>query len=83
MSETELTQTEYADLQKYVPASDTVKMVFSGMLNQEIDNWDEAVQKMIDDSLDGDQESLFNLLELTYLNAHNEGMLEARDESSF
>ena len=72
-----LTQTQAADLPKYVPNSPTVRMVFEDLLDIKIDNWEEAVAKMIEATLDGDADSLFDLLELTYLNAHNEGLIEA------
>ena len=78
-----LTQVQYADLQKYVPESDTVKMVFEDTIDHKIKNWPEAIEQMIIAALDGDADSLFDLLELTYLNAQNEGMLGLVNESSF
>jgi len=72
-----LTQENYADLKKYVPESPTVKMVFEDLLDLKIDDWNEAVENMVKSALDGDPEALFDLLELTYLNGHNEGMIEA------
>jgi hypothetical protein len=76
MSETELMQEQYADLKKYIPESPTVKAAFEEIMEHKIDNWEEAIQQMISSSLSGDKEALFDLLELTYLNAHNEGFLD-------
>jgi hypothetical protein len=76
-----MTQEQRADLQKYIPASDMVKMVFNNMHPTfEFQDWDKAVFTLADRALTGDKDALMDLLELTYLNAHNEGVLEANDE---
>lgn len=72
----DITQEQFADLKKYIPESDSVKMAFEDTIGEKIENWEEAVAKMIQGSLDGDPDSLFDLLELTFLNAHNEGFLD-------
>lgn len=72
-----MTQEEYHDIKKYIPESDTVKMVFKSMYPEEdLSDWDTAIETLMGRVLSGDQEALFEALELTYLNAHNEGMLE-------
>jgi len=80
-TETELTQIQAADLQKYIPESEMVKLAFQDVIGQPIEDWETAVRNLIEGTLDGDQQALFDLLELTYLSAHNEGMLEATDAS--
>ncbi len=73
-----MTQEQYADLINYVPESDAVKMVFKEMHPEwDFSDWGKAVFTLVDRALTSDKEALMNLLELTYLNAHNEGMLEA------
>jgi len=73
-----LTQDQYSDLQRYVPESDMVKMVYNDLHDTIVnaDKWNEAVEEMALKALSGNSESLLNLLELTYLNAHNEGLLD-------
>ena len=73
-------QEQYADLLKYVPESDMVKTVFEEVIGKKIDNWNEEILKLGNLALAGDTESLMNLLELTYLNGHNEGFIEANNE---
>jgi hypothetical protein len=73
-----MTQEQYADLQKYVPESETVQMVFADMHPDfDFSDWDKAVFTLVDRALVGDKDALMNLLELTYLNAFNEGELIA------
>ena len=72
-----LTQEQYADLKQLVPESDMVKMVFENLIGLKIDDWDKAVEQMVESTLDGDPDALFDLLELVRSSAHNEGMLEA------
>jgi hypothetical protein len=72
-----MTQEQYADLAKLVPESDTVKMVFQEMHPDfDFNDWGKAVFTLVDRALVGDKDALMDLLELVYLNAHNEGMLE-------
>ncbi len=72
-----LTHEQFADLKTYIPESDTVKMVFAELHPEEdFDDWDEAVTTIVAKGLNGDKDSLFTLLELTYLSGHNEGLLE-------
>jgi hypothetical protein len=78
-----MSQEEYADLKKYIPESDMVKMAFSSMKTDEGSTWDETIQEMITKTLDGDEESLFKLLELTYVNAHNEGWIDGIGKPAF
>jgi len=73
---TDFSQEDYADLFKYIPKSDTVKMVIENMLEKKIENWNEEIMIIANNALDGDVNSLMILLEITYLNAHNEGMIE-------
>ncbi len=83
-----LTQEQFHELRQYVPDSEMVKMVYAELHKEEEDfkDWDEAIQHLVKKALgdDGDIESLFNLLELTFMSGHNEGMLEATsyEESS-
>jgi hypothetical protein len=73
-----MTQEQYSDLQRYIPESDTVKMVFEEMHpDWDFSDWDKAVFTLVDRALTEDKDALMNLLELVYLNAHNEGMIEA------
>ncbi len=76
-----LTQEQFHDLKKYVPGSEMVKMVFSELHEGEEDfsDWDEAIQHLAAKAVgsDGDTKAFFDILELTNLNAHNEGALEA------
>jgi hypothetical protein len=71
-----MTQEQYADLQKYVPESETVKMVFADM-HPDFDfaDWDKAVFTLVDRALVGDKDALMNLLELTFMSGMNEGEL--------
>lgn len=75
-----LTQEQASDLRQYVPDSEMVKLVYSELHKDEedFDNWNETVVNLVGKVVgeDGDIVSLFNLLELTYMNAHNEGALE-------
>ena len=72
-----LTQEQFHDLQTYIPESDVVKSVYAELHPEEnFTDWNEAITHMIDQALNGDKEVLLNILELVYLNAHNEGMLE-------
>ena len=70
-----MTQEQYADLQNYIPESDMVKMTFEDIIGHSVEDWEGQVHKMVTESLSGDKEALFNLLELVYLNAYNEGEL--------
>jgi hypothetical protein len=71
-----MTQEQYADLQKYVPESDTVKMVFASMHPDfDFEDWDKAVFTLVDRALVGDKDALMNLLELTFMSGINEGDL--------
>ena len=75
-----MSQEQYADLLRYIPESDTVKMVaeYEHMIElTEGEDWAEALQKMVDKALNGDKETLFNLFELIYSSAFNEGELAA------
>jgi len=73
-----LTQDQYSDLQRYVPESDMVKMVYNDLHDTIVnaDKWSGAIEELALKALSGDSEALLNLLELTYLNAHNEGLLD-------
>jgi len=72
----ELTLEQQEDIIKFaVPKSDMVKFVYEDIVNHKIDNWDEKVQELATDSLNGNVESFFNLLELIRLNSYNEGEL--------
>jgi len=72
-----MTQEQYADLQRYIPESDMVKMVFETMHPEfDFSDWNQAVTDLADKALSGDKEALLNLLELTHMNSFNEGMLE-------
>jgi replication-associated recombination protein RarA len=67
---------QYADLQKYtIPASNMVKIVYEDMVQRKIECWEDEANTLIEAALNGDKDALFNLLELTYLNAYNEGEL--------
>jgi hypothetical protein len=74
-----MSQEQYADLLKYIPESDTVKMVaeYENMIDTTECNWEEAVEALVNRALNGDKEALFNLFELTYINGFNEGELAA------
>lgn len=76
-----MTQEQFSDLKRYLPKSDIVKMVFEELHPEDVDSkhWEETIVKMAERTLDGDCEALFELLELTYLNAHNEGLLDGTD----
>jgi hypothetical protein len=68
-------------LQKYVPLSGMVEAAFLDMhpeLNKDFDreNFDQLIIEMTEKALQGDIQSLMNLLDLTYTNAYNEGMLD-------
>jgi hypothetical protein len=79
-----MTQEQLFDLQNYVPESDQVKMVFKEMHPEwDFEDWGKAVFTLVDKALTGDKEALMNLLELTYLNAQNEGMLKAITDDYF
>ena len=72
-----MTQEQFSDLKRYIPESDMVKLVFEEMHPEfDFSDWDAAVVVLVDKALSGDKNALMNLLELTYLNAHNEGLLE-------
>ena len=76
-----LTQEQYSDLRKYaIPESDMVKLVYEDMVEKEISDWEKEVTDLVNGSLNGDKESLFNLLELIYTNAFNEGELNYASE---
>ncbi len=77
-----MTQEQYSDLHTYIPASDMVKMVFLDMHPElAVDDWSVEISKLADNALSGDTDALFNMMELIYLNARNEGQLEvALDE---
>lgn len=70
-----MTQEQYSDLQRYIPQSEMVKITFESLVGYEIEDWAKEINVLIEQSLNGDKEALFNLLELTYLNAYNEGEL--------
>jgi len=71
-----MTQEQYADLQKYVPGSETVKMVFADMHPDfDFSDWDKAVFTLVDRALAGDKDALMDVLELVYLSGLNEGEL--------
>jgi len=71
-----MSQEQYADLKKYaVPESDMVKLVYEDMVQREIDDWEEEANSLVENALNGDKEALFDLLELVYTNAFNEGEL--------
>ncbi len=73
-----LTQEQFADLRTYIPPSDMVKNVFDETHPElDFEDWGDAVEHMIAESLKGDKRMLFSIMELVYMNAHNEGMLEA------
>ena len=78
-----MTQEQTADLKRYIPESDTVKMAFEAIVGKEISDWEKEVQSMVDAALAGDKTALFDILELTYLNAHNEGFLDGTEETAF
>jgi len=78
-----ITQEQYSDLKKYIPASDMVKLAFSDMESQGEDTWEATLEVMIQKALSGDRTSLFELLELTYTNAHNEGWIDGIEEHAF
>ncbi len=75
-----LTQENFYDLKQYIPESETVKMVYAELHQDEEDfnNWDEVVEHLVEKAIgtDGDVDILLDLLELTRMNAHNEGALE-------
>jgi len=76
-----MTIEQRADLQKYVPNSEMVRTVFKELHpNFDFSDWDKAVFTLIDRALVGDKTAMMDLLELTYLSAHNEGMIEANNE---
>jgi hypothetical protein len=52
-----------------------VKLVYEDMVQKEIECWEDEANALVEAALNGDKEALFNLLELTYLNAYNEGEL--------
>jgi len=71
-----MTQEQFADLQKYIPESATVRMVFEEMHPDfDFSDWDKAVVTLVDRALIGDKDALMDLLELTFLNGLNEGEL--------
>jgi len=71
-----MTQEQYSDLQKYVPESDMVRLVFEEMHPEfDFSDWEKAPATLVERALAGDSKALFNLLELTYMNAFNEGEL--------
>ncbi len=71
-----MTQEQFADLQKYVPPSDMVKMVFQEMHPDfDFTDWDKAVVTLVDRALVGDKNALMDLLELTFMSGMNEGEL--------
>ena len=76
-----LSEEQLTNLEKFIPESDTVRMVYKSMHpdEEEETSWDLTLTKLIKKALNGDKESLFNLLELTYLNAFNEGELAIID----
>ncbi len=75
-----LTQEQQHELNQYVPDSEMVRLVYEDIHEGEADfeNWEETVRELVKETIgeDGDVESLFKLLELTFMNAHNEGALE-------
>ena len=73
-------QEQYSDLLRYIPDSDSVKMVFEDIVQKKIENWPEEIYAMANEALAGNTDALSNLLELTYLNGHNEGFIEANNE---
>ncbi len=78
-----MTIEQYTDLQKYIPESDTVRAVFKDMHPEfDFSDWEKAVVTLVDRAFIGDKDALFNLLELTYLNAHNEGFLDGIGETT-
>ena len=76
-----MSQEQYADLQKYIPESDLVRLTFEEIHGGKIDDWDKELSLMIEQALAGDKDKLFELLELTFLNAHNEGFLDGIEET--
>ncbi len=75
-----MTQEHYSDLKKYIPESDMVKMAYGDSTFLD-DDWEKIVQEMVTGALEGDRDKLFELLELTYVNAHNEGFLDGTDRT--
>ncbi len=75
-----LTQEQQHELNQYVPDSEMVRIVYADLHEGEEDfkDWEETVRQLVKKTIgeDGNIESLFNLMELIYLNAHNEGALE-------
>ncbi len=75
-----MTQEQHSDLRQYIPESDTVKAVFVDLHPEEdFKDWDSATHSLVNKAVgsNGDINAMFSLMELTYLNAHNEGMLES------
>ncbi len=78
----EITQEQFNDLKTYIPLSPTVRAVFEELHPEEnFTDWDEAVARLVKRALDGERDSLFTLLELTFLSAENEAMLDNYDET--
>jgi hypothetical protein len=76
----EFSQEQIVDITRYTPTSDTVKMVLENELlatNTDSGDWDRIMANMLYSTLDGNIDSLADLLETVYLHAHNEGMIEA------
>ena len=72
-----MTQEQYADLQRYIPESEMVRLVFEEMHPEfDFSDWDKAVIDLTEKALSGDKTALMNLLELTHMNSFNEGLLE-------
>jgi len=68
-----ISQTQYADLQRYIPEDGESKKTFEDTVGEKINNWEEAIEKMTNLALDGDADALFDLMELVYLNAFDRG----------
>jgi len=68
-------------LKKYIPESELVRITFEELHGGKIEDWDGTVQNMVNLALSGDKDALLDLLELTYLNAHNEGFLDGTLET--
>ena len=72
-----MTPNQLKELKDFVPESEMVKSVFQNMHPDiNIENWEETIEDLAKQALNGDINSLFTLLELTASNFYNEGMLD-------
>ena len=60
-----------------------VRLAFSDMETLGEDSWEATIAVMMEKALSGDRDKLFELLELTYVNAHNEGWLDGTSNPAF